>query len=51
MKCSICGAKIEKTFLEKIMGGYVKDKKGKKHVVCPECQRKLKTKQEILEKI
>lgn len=50
MKCDICKAKIEKTFLEKVIGAYVKDKKGKKHVICPECQKKYKTK-EILEKI
>ncbi|MBW2989169.1 hypothetical protein KY358_02515 [Candidatus Woesearchaeota archaeon] len=35
MKCSICGKKIEKTFLGKIMGTYM----GKKPV-CSECQKK-----------
>jgi len=39
MKCDICGKKIEKTFLGKIVGTYIKDKKGKKHIICPECQK------------
>ncbi len=39
MKCDICGAKIEETFLKKILGSYVKDSKGKKRVVCSACQR------------
>jgi uncharacterized protein with PIN domain len=51
MKCEICKTKIEKTFLEKIIGTYIKDEKGKKHIVCPECQKKYKTKQEILERL
>jgi hypothetical protein len=49
MKCEICKKSIEMTFLNKIVGGYVKDKKGKKHTVCPECQRKY-AKAEMLEK-
>ena len=36
--------KIDEHFLKKIMGTVVKDKKGKKHYVCAECQKKLKTK-------
>ncbi|MBI5065970.1 hypothetical protein HZA97_07055 [Candidatus Woesearchaeota archaeon] len=51
MKCEICSNTIEITFLEKIMGTYVKDEKGKKHLACFECQKKLKTKKELLEKI
>jgi uncharacterized protein with PIN domain len=51
MKCSICNNKIEETFLKKIIGTYVKDEKGKKHSVCFECQKKFKTKEEILENI
>jgi DNA-directed RNA polymerase subunit RPC12/RpoP len=47
-KCEICKAKIEETFLKKILGTYVKDEKGKKHLVCPECQKKLSSKEEIL---
>ena len=48
MKCEICKKKIEETFLKKVLGTYVKDAKGKKHLVCPECQKKLTTKQELL---
>ena len=49
MKCDICGNRIEKTFLDKIMGSYFG--KGKKRkVVCSECQRKF-SKEELLEKL
>ena len=51
MKCKICKKKIEETFLEKILGTYVKDAKGKKQNICPECQKKYKTKEEILKKL
>jgi hypothetical protein len=51
MKCEICSAKIEETFLEKVMGAYVKDKKGKKHLVCPVCQKKYPKKGDILGKL
>lgn len=51
MKCEICKKKIEETFLKKILGTYVKDAKGKKHTFCPECQKKYKTKEEILEQL
>lgn len=49
MKCDICGKKIEFTFLNKVIGTYIKDSKGKKKVVCNECQKnhsleELKTK-------
>ncbi|HLC86355.1 MAG TPA: hypothetical protein VJG30_03655 [Candidatus Nanoarchaeia archaeon] len=38
-KCSICNENIEKTFLDKIIGTYIK--KGKKlEAVCSNCQRK-----------
>jgi transcription elongation factor Elf1 len=50
MKCKICGKRIEETFLKKLVGTYVKDKKGKKHTVCPECQQKYSI-DEIKEKI
>ncbi|MFO8016552.1 MAG: hypothetical protein R6U32_05595 [Candidatus Woesearchaeota archaeon] len=50
-KCEICGKKIEETFLKKILGTFVKDSKGKKHLVCPECQEKLGSKEEILKKL
>lgn len=42
MKCSLCKTKIETTFLDKILGTYVKDAKGKKHAVCIHCQREHK---------
>jgi len=39
MKCDLCGAKIEGTFLQKIRGTYVYDAKHKKRAVCPACQQ------------
>ena len=48
MKCDICKKKIEETFLKKLVGTIIKDKKGKQRSVCPECQKKLKTKEEML---
>ena len=50
-KCAICKNKIEETFLNKIIGTHVKDKKGKKYVVCFECQSKFPTKEEKLKQI
>jgi len=46
-KCSICGKKIEETFLGKLEGTIIKIKEGDKnklHYVCPECQKKHKDK-------
>jgi len=51
MKCEICRKRIEETFLKKVLGTYVKDKKGKKHAVCFECQKKFPTKEELLNHI
>lgn len=51
MKCEICNKNIQETFLKKILGTIVKDDKGKKHSICFECQKKFKTRQEILESI
>lgn len=51
MKCEICKKAMEETFLKKLIGTVVKDKKGKKHYVCSECQKKLKTKKELLENL
>jgi hypothetical protein len=51
MKCDICKAKIQEIYLNKIMGTYIKNSKGKKKVVCMECQKKLVTKDAILEKL
>jgi len=50
-KCEICNKKINETFLKKIVGSYVKDAKGKKHMICPECQTKFGKKEEILKKL
>ena len=51
MKCQICSKTIENTFLGKILGTYIKDSKGKLHSVCFECQKKAKTKEELLDAI
>ena len=51
MKCAVCGKSIGTTFLGKIIGTYVKDKNGKMHPVCFECQKKLDSKEEILKSI
>jgi hypothetical protein len=51
MKCEICGNKLGETFLNKILGAYVKDAKGKKHTVCGACQKNLGSKEKILEKL
>jgi hypothetical protein len=52
MKCEICKNKIEEIFLQKPVGTYVKDAKGKKHMVCFECQKKFKNdKAEMLKHI
>jgi len=48
MKCDICKKTLAETFLKKIIGGYVKDEKGKLHPVCRECQKKLRSKEELL---
>ncbi len=51
MKCSICSKSIDTTFLNKIIGTYVKDEKGKLKPVCFECQKKFNSKEEILKVI
>ncbi|MFH1182383.1 MAG: hypothetical protein V1702_05470 [Candidatus Woesearchaeota archaeon] len=51
MKCEICGRGISTTFLKKIVGTYVKDEKGKKRLVCFECQKKSSTKEELLKNL
>jgi len=50
-KCEICKSKIGETFLKKVLGTYVKDEKGKKHIICSECQRHLVENNKILEKL
>jgi len=51
MKCEICKKSIQETFLKKVVGTVVKDKKGKMHTICSECQKKLGTKAKILENL
>ena len=52
MKCEICKKKIEITFMNKILGTYIKDDSGKKHTICFECQKNLNNdKSKILESI
>jgi hypothetical protein len=50
MKCEICKKKVEETFLNKPLGTYMKDKKGKRHLVCQNCQR-THSKKELAEKL
>jgi transposase-like protein len=50
-KCEICKKKLEPNFLGKFKGTIIKDSKGKQHYICPECQKKLKTKEEILKQM
>ncbi len=47
MKCALCKAKIEETFLKKPLGASFKDAKGKLHWACASCQRG-KSKEELL---
>jgi len=46
MKCSICGSKIETTFLNKLIGTYI-DKKP----VCNICQKRFPKKEDLLKQI
>jgi len=47
-KCEVCKEKIGVTFLQKILGVVVKDKKGKQHYFCSTCQQKLGNNKEDL---
>ena len=51
MNCEICKKSIATQFLDKIIGTYIKDAKGKRHAVCFASQKKLKTKEEIIKNI
>jgi len=52
VKCSVCGNKIKELFLGKLKGTIIKKPgSSKKYYVCFECQKKLVTKEKILEKI
>lgn len=48
MNCEICKKKISENRAKKIMGTYIKDENGKLHLICNECQKKYKTKKEML---
>ncbi|MBS3164025.1 hypothetical protein J4439_01195 [Candidatus Woesearchaeota archaeon] len=48
MKCELCKQEIERTFLGKLIGTYLKDAKGKKHTVCSRCQKLRQGKDDIL---
>ncbi|HSU72429.1 MAG TPA: hypothetical protein VLJ21_01105 [Candidatus Binatia bacterium] len=48
MKCAICSATVGETFLKKPIGAYVKDAKGKRHLVCFSCQKKFLTKEQLI---
>ncbi|MFH1770746.1 MAG: hypothetical protein ABH828_04260 [archaeon] len=50
MKCDVCGKKVETTFLNKVLGTYMKNKKSKKKLVCKDCQQKH-SKEELLTKL
>ncbi len=39
VKCSVCKNKIELTFLNKLVGTYVRDSNGKRKPVCRSCQK------------
>ncbi len=51
VKCDICKKKVEENFLKKVFGTYIKDSKGKKKLVCSECQRKLVSAEIIKEEL
>ena len=40
-KCSLCKEKVDTTFLNKPIGTWIRDKKGKKQLVCNNCQKKF----------
>ena len=51
-KCEICGNKLQELFLEKLKGTRVKKSgSSKQYEVCFECQKKFKTKEELLKQI
>ncbi len=48
-KCTICGNKLAQLFLEKIKGTIVKKAGSRKqYPVCFECQKKFRSKEELL---
>ncbi|HLD33407.1 MAG TPA: hypothetical protein VJB66_01690 [Candidatus Nanoarchaeia archaeon] len=52
MNCEICKNTLEELFLKKMKGTFIKDGKGKKHIVCFDCQKKFNNdKQKMLESL
>jgi len=49
-KCAICNNKVELTFLQKPLGTWMRNDKGKKKLICQNCQ-KTSTDQELKEKL
>ncbi len=50
--CSICKATISELFLEKLKGTVIKKEgSAKQYPICFACQKKFKTKKELLEKV
>ncbi|MFT4344111.1 MAG: hypothetical protein ACMXYE_05190 [Candidatus Woesearchaeota archaeon] len=47
-KCDICREKVGETFLNKVLGTYIRDAHGKRRLVCSDCQHKLQTREKIL---
>ena len=41
MNCELFKQPVAETFLKKALGTYVKDAKGKRHLVCQACQKRL----------
>ena len=51
-KCDICNNKIAELFLGKLKGTIIKKSgKSKQYQVCFNCQKKFKTKEELLKEI
>jgi len=50
MDCDICSSGVERTFLNKLVGGFVKVN-GKKRVVCSSCQSKFRSKSDIVKEL
>ncbi len=51
-KCEICSSKIRELFLGKLKGTSInKEGKSKQYHICFECQKKFKTKEELLKAI
>ncbi|HLD00757.1 MAG TPA: hypothetical protein VJC39_03355 [Candidatus Nanoarchaeia archaeon] len=51
-KCDICGNKLAELFLGKIKGAIIRKEGSSKHYsVCFECQKKFKSKQEMLKNL